>query len=799
MVKKSKTRLTIGMLINTFDDDYEAEVWNHIADAAIDYDVNLLFFVGRPLSSPFGKDYQHNSIYNLISEKNLDGLIIFTATIGTYIPLKELTSFCKQFRQFPVVCFGQNIKGIPSIVFDNEVGLKELIDHLVRVHGYKRIAFIKGPETHQEANIRYNTYLKTLKKHNIPFDPDLVVSGNFWYDTGVEAIKLLLEKRKVKCDVIVSSNDYMAIGAIEYLQGKGIRVPQDIALTGFDDTKQAKTWNPPLTTVAQPIYEQARKAFEVILAQMKGEKVPGILYIPSHAIFRQSCGCSPHSISYFDSEIKYQKLNKEKSFKNLKINQDKIFANIIRKLKLKNINNKMLFDWLYKVLMNIIECIKSGDYMNKDFVHIISQLPTTHMEIASREDFWYDVIKILYSNILINVTDNDTIILLELIYQKARLVLSELLVRSNHFQSINEHYTLLRFRQANLVLITSFKLNKLFSELANHLPELGIHRCYISFYTAPVKMIAKYIWDIPQKSQLVFAFYNNQHFSLNDKKIIFPTLELVPKKYFPVNKRHSMILLPLVFEDEYFGFIIFELSSRIATTFESLLIIISSSLKGALLFKKQNEGEKLLRQQKEDLSQNLEKMRKAMAGFIKTMSSTVEVRDPYTAHHQVRVSDLARSIAAEMKLDPSVVESLRMAAIIHDLGKIYVPADILNKPGRLTEAEFTLIKSHPQIAFDILKYIDFPWPIAQIILQHHERLDGSGYPKQLKEKEILLEAKILAVADVVEAMSSHRPYRPALGIDKALAEIIKNKAILYDAEVVDACVNLFRKKAYNFR
>jgi putative nucleotidyltransferase with HDIG domain len=799
MAKKGKTRINIGMLINTFDEDYEAEVWNHISDAATDYDVNLLFFAGRSLSSPYGKEYQYNIIYNLVSEQNLDGLIILTGTIGTHISFKELTSFCKQFRRFPVVCIGQKIKGIPSIVFDNEVGLQELIDHLVRVHGYKRIAFIRGPESHQEANIRYNTYLNTLKKYNIPFDPDLVVSGNFWYDTGMEAVKILLEERKVKCDVIVSSNDYMAIGAIEYLQGKGIMVPQDIALTGFDDIKQARILNPPLTTVTQSIYGQARKAVEILLAQIRGEKVLGKLHIPSNAIIRQSCGCSPHSISYFDSEIKYQILNKKKSFKDLKIDQQKIFKDIIKELMLKSINNEILFDWLYKVLQGIIECIKSGDYMNKDLVNIISQLPTTHMGIASREAFWYDVIKILYSIILINLPDNDTIIFFELIYHKVKLLLSELFVRSNPFKGINEHYTAIRLRQANLVLITSFELNKLFSELANYLPQLGINRCYISFYTAPVKRVSKYIWDIPQKSQLVFAFYDNHFFPMKDKKIIFPTLELVPKNYFPISKRQTMIILPLVFEDEHFGFLIFELSSQITNIYESLLVIISSSIKGALLFKRQNEGEELLRRQSEDLSQNLEKMRKAMAGFIKTMNSTVEVRDPYTANHQVRVSDLARSIAAEMNLDPFIIESLRMAAVIHDLGKIHVPADILNKPGKLTEPEFTLIKSHPQVAFDILKYIDFPWPIAQIILQHHERLDGSGYPQNLKEKNILFEAKILAVADVVEAMSSHRPYRPSLGIEEALAEITKNKGILYDAAVVDTCIRLFRKKGYQFK
>jgi HD-GYP domain-containing protein (c-di-GMP phosphodiesterase class II) len=298
---------------------------------------------------------------------------------------------------------------------------------------------------------------------------------------------------------------------------------------------------------------------------------------------------------------------------------------------------------------------------------------------------------------------------------------------------------------------------------------------------------------------LILASYNNQYVSIKDKKIIFPTLELVPKKYLPTYKRHTMVLMPLFFREEHFGFIIFELGPRVETIYETLRGYISSSLKGAFLFKQQNEAEELLRRQREDLSQNLKKMRKAMGGFIKTMNSTVEVRDPYTANHQVRVSDLARCIATEMKLDPNIIESIRMSAVIHDLGKIYVPAEILNKPGRLTAHEFNIIKSHPQVAFDILMHIDFPWPIAQIILQHHERLDGSGYPQRLKQKKILLEAKILAVADTVEAMSTHRPYRPALGIEKALAEIVKNKGVLYDAEVVDACVRLFRKKGYKFK
>ncbi len=187
-----------------------------------------------------------------------------------------------------------------------------------------------------------------------------------------------------------------------------------------------------------------------------------------------------------------------------------------------------------------------------------------------------------------------------------------------------------------------------------------------------------------------------------------------------------------------------------------------------------------------------------MGGIIQAISGTVEIRDPYTAGHQRRTADLARAIAREMGLAEDLRDGLRMAGSIHDLGKVAIPAEILSKPTKLTDLEYHLIQDHPQIGHDILKDIEFPWPVAEIILQHHERIDGSGYPRGLKGDEILWEARILTVADVVEAMASYRPYRPALGIDKALEEISKNSGILYDPKVVDACLRLFKNKGYVF-
>ena len=198
------------------------------------------------------------------------------------------------------------------------------------------------------------------------------------------------------------------------------------------------------------------------------------------------------------------------------------------------------------------------------------------------------------------------------------------------------------------------------------------------------------------------------------------------------------------------------------------------------------------------LRETFKKLKKTLTGIIYATELIIETRDPYTAGHQRRVALLAKAIAENMNLPEQQVEGIYMVGMIHDVGKISIPAEILSMPRRLTPAEYNLIKNHPQAGYDILKNIDFPWPIADIILQHHERIDGAGYPKGLIDKEIMLEAKIIMVADVVEAMASHRPYRAAFGLEKALDEIKQNSAILYDADVVEACINVFEKNNFDF-
>jgi putative two-component system response regulator len=199
-----------------------------------------------------------------------------------------------------------------------------------------------------------------------------------------------------------------------------------------------------------------------------------------------------------------------------------------------------------------------------------------------------------------------------------------------------------------------------------------------------------------------------------------------------------------------------------------------------------------------DLEKSEKQIKHLFEDVILTMGKITEIKDPYTAGHQQRISQLAVSIAKELDLPQDKIEGIRIAALLHDLGKICIPTDTLNRPTKLNEIEYGLIKDHPQAGQDILELIDFSYPVAKIVLQHHERLNGSGYPQGLKSEDILLEAKIIGVADVAGAMSSHRPYRPAHSVEEVLEEVSKNKGILYNPEVVNACLKLFKEKGFKF-
>ncbi len=276
-----------------------------------------------------------------------------------------------------------------------------------------------------------------------------------------------------------------------------------------------------------------------------------------------------------------------------------------------------------------------------------------------------------------------------------------------------------------------------------------------------------------------------------NKSIQFLREEMLKRNF------NSSIALPLKYEDKVLG--VLTIYAREPQAFDTSEIDRLLGLANDLAYgicALRTRAERI--QAGKEIELHVEKLQNALADTIKVVASTVEVRDPYTAGHQRRVATLARAIASEMGLSDHQTEGIFMAGVVHDLGKIYVPAEILAKPSRLNDIEFNLIRTHSQVGYELLKTIDFPWPISQIVYQHHERLNGSGYPQGLLSDQILIEAKIICVADVVEAMASHRPYRPARGVDAALEHIQEEGGTLYDSSAVNTCLKLFTEKGFQF-
>lgn len=252
-----------------------------------------------------------------------------------------------------------------------------------------------------------------------------------------------------------------------------------------------------------------------------------------------------------------------------------------------------------------------------------------------------------------------------------------------------------------------------------------------------------------------------------------------------------------VFENKYEKSINFELATSKGIQYYNTIIVPELNKDGivsTVLSISRSITETVLAQNA--MVASLEKYRKLLDGIVTALSAVVEVRDPYTSGHQNRVSKLATTMAILLDLDEDAVETVRITGLLHDIGKMYVPTELLVKPTKLSSLEYEIIKIHSEAGYNILKSVDFTGPIAEIVYQHHERMDGSGYPRKLKTGEILMEARIISVADVVEAMMSHRPYRPAKTFDEALAEIERGAGTAYDRDCVQVCLNLFRDKGY---
>jgi diguanylate cyclase (GGDEF)-like protein len=588
---KRKRRFTFGMIVSAgFDaENYDSMLWPGAVEFAEKNDINLLLFVGRQNS---GDEMSFNSdiTHEFATAETVDGLIIPTGTMTDFLTPSQIRHFCRQFRPLPIVSIAMAIPGVPSVLVDNAYGIKEVIGHCIVEHNHRTIGFIQGPKYNQDAIERFNAYKKVLQAYKIPFDPDLVVEGNFTAESAKQAMKELFEKRKRRVDVVVASDDESAFGALAFLKSNGYKVPYDVAITGFDNVERASSVSPPLTTVRQPVWEQSNKACELLLAMVRGKKVPLRTCLPTKMVVRQSCGCFSDVIKQIKSVAistgSHSWMHEEKIRDSATVIIQVIVNDLYNKFGDMKLDRKEITLHVQNLLVAILEDIfnkKKQDYFLWFFYNFLTDFVAEEKDIS----IWNYVLVHLQKQVLSFIEEKDIVFKTQNLFQKAEIIYDEILLLNKSYISLQKEQRMWLLLQISQSLIHSFDLENMKTVIARELPRLKIRRCFLSLFREPLLKgpEAEGRRVLPRHSELVLASTEKGRVHMAAPKNIFATQRLLPDELFPKVERFTYILMSVYFNEEQFGFILYEYGPAEDIIYETIRGQISSVIKGSVILK----------------------------------------------------------------------------------------------------------------------------------------------------------------------------------------------------------------------
>lgn len=578
--KNTNKKPAIAIIVDQVGHEHPYNMWQGISDIAREKDINALCLIGGYLPSAWkgsGKD-PRNDLFELIKKENIQGLAIQAGIIST--DQTEIESFCRQFHPLPVVSIGTEIKGIPRVIEDNRQGIRENVLHLIRVHGYRRIAFLRGPEKNPYADDRYEAYLKTLRDEGITPDFQLVSPGYGWtYADGVKEMNLLLDERHAKFDAVMTANDDIAMGAIEALAQHGLRVPYDVAIIGFDNSLDSQCASSPLTTIQYPAYQIGQKAGELLMEMMERKNVPSTNFVSPIFITRQSCGCLSPEISKAGIPVSQ---NRKRFFRTGimmgGVNHRK--SEVIKAMTqtLGSFSSGLETDWaeqLWDAFINEIEHNRSEFIPFLD--HILNQAGISSGEFSS----WENVISVL-RNETRPYLNGHAVEKAENLWQQARVLTNEVAIKFKKRLMIQSQNQNIRFQTASQKLITAFDVSQITEIAFDELPKLDIPQAYICLYVNPAKSI--------ETSKLILAFNKDGRLPIPTEGIEFSTQQLLPKNILNNSNRYSMVVQSLYFQTTKIGYMLIEPTQTVAELwfYEALRSQFSSSIYGALLFQERD-------------------------------------------------------------------------------------------------------------------------------------------------------------------------------------------------------------------
>jgi signal transduction histidine kinase/DNA-binding LacI/PurR family transcriptional regulator len=591
--KSSLERKTIGVFASQVGRAWGMEFLAGVNAAVEEHDVNLVHFIGAKLTPTVTDDATKLSfgLYDLAKPGHLDGLLL-TADVAYGVSPEQLRTFSDFYGSLPIVTQSVKIDGASMFIPNNEEGMRAVIQHLIQEHGYKRIAFIRGIRGQIDAEQRFQAYQDELKTHNLRFDEDLVVDGDYTTESGKAAIRILLDERRLRVQAVVAANDSMAFGALEALQQRGVRVPDDVAVTGFDDLREAQVTGVPLTTVRQSFYTAGKRALEALLKRINGETVPQVILTPTQLLTRWSCGCLPENVRQAavaprDVAKTGRLENKREAALRALLNSAGVTEQDPALLQFREAFGRAWDGFLLTL---------SSKSSSDDFLKTINSM----IELMQRHGLvpavWHNVISMMRRYALGGINSHTTMLQAENLFQQARLLAGELSQRSQAYRR------LVLEQQENLLHGFSFSMapamsmDEIGAAISTHFPVMGIERWYVMFYsdvTAPQSISAP-----PPESYNLLLQYEGNHFEIPQKRTTMGTGQLIPRGKTPANHRYAAVVMPLSLARNRFGFMWVEIGPRDWEIYVRIRNLVSSALLRVMLVQQkeqvQREVERLL-------------------------------------------------------------------------------------------------------------------------------------------------------------------------------------------------------------
>ncbi len=575
-------RITIGFFIPQLDDHYQESIWPGVSDYCTRHDLNLLIFCGKMLNLPGEFTYQHQVIYALANRRNLDGLVICNPNMISLMNEQVPAGFADQLNGVPTVTIATPLKDCPAVLIDGKQALKDAVNHLIQDHRLSKIAFITGPQRNPEAQERLAAYQEALEENGIEIDEGLIIQGNFLFDSGQSAVTTLFDKRGFAPQAIVAANDEMGLGALKELQRRGVKVPDDVAIVGYDNIAEGLYCDPPLSTVAQPLYAQAQMATQLLHKRIIGEPIEDRTVLKADLKIRESCGCFSQSI---------QKLNELKEVADISDGDE---LDVLKRAFEFSRLPPVEIDQLGREFLDRIHSFLDDHDSDEGFLRFFKAVLTSHPTGPSEIRNWHNVLTCLASLRLAEAEQRGKRLAYTVLFEKARILVGE---REKSFEGsrlvmhVQKTTTLADVSQS---LLSNFNEASLSRLITSSLPKLNIESCYIVLYKSTIDHFPRSTWTVPQTARLWLGYTDYGKQLIYGDQRTFPTAELLPAKHLHAAKARQLVIEPLFYGEEQLGYLAMTVLFENTKFYGHLSAQIASALKAAQVMQERTLAENKL-------------------------------------------------------------------------------------------------------------------------------------------------------------------------------------------------------------